>query len=80
MHITVYTKTGCPWCIDVIKFLRDKGISFVEKNVREDETYFVEMETISGQTKAPVVVIDGVVLADTDKEAVEEYLKDKRIG
>lgn len=74
MHITVYTKTGCPWCIDVTKFLREKGISFVEKNVREDETYFVEMETISGQTKAPVVVIDEMILADTDKDAVEKYL------
>jgi glutaredoxin len=78
MQITVYTKTGCPWCIGVTEFLKEKNLPFVEKNVREDETYFAQMETLSGQTKAPVVIIDGFMLVDTDKEAVEKYLREEK--
>ncbi len=80
MEVIVYTKTGCPWCIGVTNFLKGKSIPFIEKNVREDENLFEEMKALSGQSKAPVVVIDGFMLADTDREAVEEYLKDKTIG
>lgn len=71
MNIIVYTKTGCPWCIGVTEFLKEKGIDFEERNVTDNEVYFAEMQAKSGQTKAPVVEINGKILADTDKEAVE---------
>jgi len=74
MNIIVYTKTGCPWCIGVTEFLKEKGIDFEERNVTESEIYFAEMQAKSGQTKAPVVEINGKILADTDKEAVEQEL------
>lgn len=75
MHIIVYTKTGCPWCIGVTDFLKDKGIDFEERNVSENELFFAEMQAKSGQTKAPVVEIDGKIIADTDKEEVERELQ-----
>lgn len=74
MNIIVYTKTGCPWCIDLTEYLNEKGISFEERNVIENESYFVEMQAKSGQTKAPVVDIDGKIIADTDKEEIEREL------
>ena len=74
MNTIVYVKTGCPWCIDVTNFLKEKGLLFEEKNVTENEVFRKEMEELSGQAKAPVVIIDGHMLADTDKEAVSAYL------
>jgi glutaredoxin len=78
MKITTYVKTGCPWCIAVTEYLNKENIEHEEKNVTENLNFFMEMEKISEQTKAPVVVIDGHVLADTDKEAVAEYLQSKK--
>jgi glutaredoxin len=74
MNIIVYTKTGCPWCINVISLLKEKGIEFEERNVTENEIYFTEMQAKSGQTKAPVVEIEGKILTDTDKDEVEKEL------
>lgn len=72
--IIVYTKTGCPWCIGVTDFLKESNIDFEERNVTENEEYFVEMQAKSGQSKAPTLDIDGEILADSDKDAVKEYL------
>ncbi len=76
--IVAYVKTGCPWCIGVTEYFKESNIPFEEKNVTESAELFEEMEKLSGQTKAPVVIIDGFMLADTDKEAVSAYL-DKKV-
>jgi len=70
----VYTKTGCPWCIGLTDFLKEKGVEFEERNVTENEEFFVEMQAKSGQTKAPVVDIDGKIIADTDKDEIAKEL------
>jgi len=75
MEIIVYTKTGCPWCIGVTSFLKEQGMDFEEKNVTQDENLMKEMVELSGQSKAPVVVLNGTILADTDKEAVQAFLE-----
>ncbi|MEN9647368.1 MAG: hypothetical protein RLY57_172 [Candidatus Parcubacteria bacterium] len=78
MNIIAYIKTGCPWCIGVTNYFKEKGIVYEEKNVTESPSLFEEMKTLSGQTKAPVVIIDGYMLADTDKDAVDAYLSTKQ--
>ena len=77
MRIVVYTKTGCPWCIGVTNMLRASDIEFEEKEVTGNKKYFEEMVAKSGQSKAPVADMDGEILADTDAEAVAEFLKNK---
>lgn len=74
-NIVAYVKTGCPWCIGVQDYFQENGISYEEKNVTQSPELFAEMEKLSGQTKAPVVIIDGYMLADTDREAVAAYLE-----
>jgi glutaredoxin len=78
MKIIAYIKTGCLWCIGVTDYFNEKGIDFEIKNVTEDPALFNEMQELSGQTKAPVVIIDGFMLADTDREAVDKYLSTKK--
>ncbi len=79
MNLIVYTKTGCPWCIAVLNFLTEKQIAFEEREVRNNQAYFDEMIKKSGQTKAPTLDLDGEILADTDTDAVEKFLKEKGI-
>ena len=79
MNIIVYTKKGCPWCRGVIDFLNEKKIGFEEREVRENPKYMEEMVAKSGQDKAPTLDIDGKILADSEKEQVETYLRDKGI-
>ncbi len=79
MNIILYTKTGCPWCKEVIEFLNEKNVPYEERNVRENPEFFKEMIAKSHQEKAPTLDIDGEILADSDKEAVEEYLKSKAV-
>lgn len=75
MNIILYTKTGCPWCQGVVDLFTEKKVVYVERNVTENKAYFDEMVKKSGQSKAPTIDIDGHILADTDREAVEAYLK-----
>lgn len=79
MNIIVYTKTGCPWCIGVLEFLKENNVDFEERNVFENDDYMKEMEEKSGQTKAPTLDIDGQIFADSDKEEVEQILREKGI-
>ena len=74
MKIIAYLKTGCPWCEELKKFFTDNNIDFIEKNVTENTDFMDEMIEISGQLKAPTVVIDGVVHADVGAEGVRELL------
>jgi glutaredoxin len=77
VHIIIYTKTDCPWCAEVLEFLRNKNIQFEERNVTENLKYMEEMVQKSGQNKAPTLDVDGDILADTDAKTVEEFLKNK---
>jgi len=73
--IILYTKTGCPWGIEVVDFLNSNNISFEERNMTLNEAYKEEAITKSGQFKCPTLDIDGHILADSDAKQVEEYLK-----
>ena len=77
MNIILYTKKGCPWCAGVRDLLNERHIAFEEREVRENKNYFDELQQISNQTKTPTMIIDGIILADTDRDAVEAYLKEK---
>ena len=61
---TLYIKSGCPWCLEVVAFLGKNGIGYHEKNVTESAAAYTEMVGKSGQTKAPVLDWHGKILAD----------------
>jgi glutaredoxin 3 len=71
---TLYVKTGCPWCTEVISFLTNNGIGFREKNVSQDEVAGEEMKRLSHQTKAPVLNWRGQILADFGVAELKPFL------
>jgi len=72
--ITFYSKEGCPWCDDARTYLQKNNLEFQEKEVRGNKEYFDEMVAVSGQSKAPTFVIDGIVLADSSDTELAKYL------
>ena len=80
MHIILYTKTGCPWCKGVLDLFAEKGVVFEEREVRGSKEYYDELVAKSGQDKTPTLDIDGEIIADSDKEQVSEYMKNKGVA
>lgn len=75
----LYVKSGCPWCEEVVGFLRDHGIGYRERLVSGDTAAFGEMQRASGQTKAPVLDWRGDVLADFGVDELVPFLRAKNV-
>ena len=75
MSTILYVKQGCPWCIAAEEELQKLGVKYESREVRSNPVYFEEMKKISGQTKAPVLQMDGRILADFGPEQLPGFLK-----
>jgi glutaredoxin 3 len=75
----LYTKRGCPWCDAVVEFLDGNGVSYRLKEVTADAEAYREMETKSGQTKAPTLDWNGKVLADFGVEELVPFLQGQNV-
>ena len=75
MATILYIKQGCPWCIAAEEELLKLGVKYERREVRSNPAYFEEMKKLSGQSKAPVLQMDGRILADFGVEQLPEFLK-----
>ena len=75
MPTILYVKQGCPWCIAAEEELQKLGVKYERREVRSNPEFFKEMQEISGQSKAPVLDVDGRILADFGPEQLAEFLK-----
>jgi glutaredoxin 3 len=76
----LYIKPGCPWCIDVVDYLKRKQIAVQTVNVSADREAMKEMIDLSGQSKAPTMDWHGEVLADFGVDELIPFLKKHNIG
>lgn len=74
--IRLFIKSGCGWCDEAMEWLDARGIAYKQLNVSQDAASFREMIRLSGQTLAPVIDVDGEVLADFGADELEEWWKD----
>ena len=58
-----------------MRWLDDRGIEYEKIDVIADESAFAEMIRISGQELAPVIDVDGKVLADFGPEELAKFLE-----
>jgi len=63
-RIRLFIKPHCGWCHKAIQWLEERGIEYDKIDVIADVTAFDEMIRLSGQELAPVIEVDGNVLAD----------------
>jgi glutaredoxin 3 len=72
-RVRLFIKPGCPWCVEAIEWLRERGVAFEELDVTNDPEARREMRELTGQTYAPSIEVDGRVLADFGAEELEEW-------
>ena len=75
----LYIKPGCPWCDDVVDFLRRKDIDVETVIVSGNRDAMQEMVDLSGQSKAPTMNWHGEVLADFGVEELVPFLKERGV-
>ncbi len=73
--VILYSTPSCQYCKMARKFLRDKGIDFIEYNVAEDEKAREELEKKSHQLGVPVIDINGHIFVGFDRRAIEVELE-----
>jgi glutaredoxin len=74
---TLYIKTGCPWCEEVLDYLDDQNIDYDKVVVSDDPEAMDEMVELSGQSKAPTMDWDGDILADFGVDELVPFLRSK---
>ena len=75
----LYIKPGCPWCDDVVDFLRRKRIEVETVVVAGNREAMREMIDLSGQSKAPTMDWHGDLLADFGVEELIPFLEQRDI-
>lgn len=73
--IRLFVKPYCGWCHDAKDWLDERGIRYEELDVITDSVARKEMRDLSGQTLAPVIEVDGEILADFDTDQLAKFWK-----
>ena len=73
MKVRLFIKSYCPWCHKAIHWLDKHGIEYETLDVIANEAAFDEMVRLSGQDLAPVIEVDGKVLADFGPEQLADF-------
>lgn len=73
MKIRLFIKPYCGWCHKAERWLNDHDIEYEKIDVIADDDAFDEMVTLSGQTLAPVIDVDGKILADFGPDQLEKF-------
>ena len=72
MKIRLFIKPYCPWCHKAQHWLDERGIQYETLDVISNQKAFTEMVNLSGQMLAPVIDVDGQILADFGPEELAE--------
>ena len=73
MKIRLFIKPYCGWCHKAMRWLDQRGIKYDVLDVISDREAFDEMVERSGQTLAPVIDVDGKILADFGPDQLENF-------
>jgi glutaredoxin len=71
--IRLFIKPFCGWCHEAMEWLDQRGIQYELLDVIADSAARKEMYTLSGQTLAPVIDVDGKILADFGADELEAF-------
>ncbi len=74
-RIRLFIKPYCGWCHKAIRWLDEHGVDYEKIDVMADEAAYDEMIRLSGQELAPVIDVDGEVLADFGPDQLADFWK-----
>ena len=73
MKIRLFIKPYCGWCHKAQRWLDERGIQYETLDVISDAKAMAEMVKLSGQSLAPVIEVDGQILADFGPEELATF-------
>jgi glutaredoxin len=71
--IRLFIKPYCGWCHQAVRWLDDHDVEYETVDVLANDEAFAEMVSLSGQELAPVIDVNGEVLADFGPEELENF-------
>ncbi len=72
-HVRLFIKPYCGWCHKAMHWLDERDIPYQRIDVTSDEAAYDEMIRLSGQELAPVLDVDGEVLADFGPDQLADF-------
>ena len=81
--VRLFVKPYCGWCHKAERWLDQHEIEYETVDVISDEAAYDEMINLSGQELAPVIDVDGEILADFGPDQLArfwEQLEKKKNG
>ena len=75
MKTRLFIKPYCGWCDQAAAWLDEHDIDYEVMDVARNKAAYKEMVKISGQELAPVLDVDGQVLADFGPEELPGFFK-----
>ena len=75
MKARLFIKPYCGWCQKAMRWLDDNHIAYEKIDVMADAAAFEEMFRLSGQEMAPVLEVDGKILADFGPEELPGFFE-----
>ena len=73
LKIRLFIKPYCGWCHKARRWLDERGIKYETLDVIADSKALTEMVNLTGQRMAPVIEVDGQILADFGPEELEKF-------
>ena len=73
MKIRLFIKPYCGWCHKAVRWLDDHDVEYETIDVIANDEAFEEMVKLSGQELAPVIDVNGEILADFGPEELERF-------
>jgi glutaredoxin len=73
--IRLFVKPRCGWCDQAADWLNARGVPYEMLDVIAHPEAGKEMRELSGQWLAPVIDVDGQILADFDTQQLAEFWK-----
>ena len=73
--IRLFIKPYCGWCTKAMNWLDAHGVDYEVLDVIRDDAAYNEMVKLSGQELAPVIDVDGKILADFGPDQLATFWK-----
>ena len=71
--VRLFIKPFCGWCDEVMEWLDRNKIKYISLDVTSDRAAWDEMVRLSGQSSAPVIEVDGEMLADFGASELAQF-------
>ena|SRR6185436_8648971 len=76
-RVRLFVKPYCGWCHRAERWLEEHGVDYEAIDVISDESAFDEMIRLSGQELAPVLEVEGDVLADFGPDQLASFWRER---